>query len=150
MKVLLVVICIFFLNSVVALAAQDGNRGVGIIFGEPTGISGKLILTESNAIDAGVAWSFRRDGHLHIHADYLWQFPDALQASEQLTLFTGFGGRVSAGKGGGVIGLRLVGGTAWLPRNTPLEVFFEFAPILDLIPATEMSLNSGVGVRFFF
>lgn len=130
--------------------AQDGRHGVGMILGEPTGLSGKLMLSERNAIDAGLAWSFRRDGHIHLHADYLWQFSDVIRSSEQLTLFTGVGGRFAAGKGNGVVGLRLVGGLAWLPTNTPLEIFTEFAPILDVIPATELNANGGVGLRFYF
>ncbi len=130
--------------------AQEKRFGLGIIFGEPTGFSGKAMLSERNAIDAGVAWSFRSNGRFHLHADYLWQFPHTIKAPEQFTLFAGIGGRLAAGKGDGIFGIRIVGGVAWLPRNSPLEIFLEVAPILDMIPATELSANGGVGVRFFF
>ncbi len=136
--------------AVASHAAQEGRIGLGVIFGEPTGISGQLLTSERNAINAAVAWSFRRNGHFHFHADYLWQFPDIIRASEQFTLFAGIGGRLAAGRGGGVLGLRFVGGVSWLPQNSPLEVFLEVAPILNVLPATELDANGGVGLRFFF
>jgi hypothetical protein len=135
--------------ATVSLAAEK-QFGLGLIIGEPTGLSGKLRLSHYNSIDAGMAWSFRRSGHLHLHADYLWEFPDVIRASEEFTLFAGIGGRLTFGKREGVLGLRIVGGLAWLPRNSPLELFMEVAPILDIVPATDFSANGGIGVRFFF
>ena len=130
--------------------AQGKHFGLGVIFGEPTGISGKVMLSERNAVDAAVAWSFTRNGHFHVHADYLWLFPNTIQSSERFTLFAGIGGRLVAGRGDGILGLRIAAGLAWLPRSTPLEIFFEVAPIFDIIPATEFSANGGLGIRFYF
>jgi hypothetical protein len=49
------VLFIFGLFSLNLLAQADGF-GVGIILGEPTGLSGKYWLTEKTAVDAAVAW----------------------------------------------------------------------------------------------
>ena len=130
--------------------AQNSGFGIGVIVGEPTGISAKGWVSSLNAIDAGVAWSFRAKGSFHLHADYLWHFPNVIQASERFPLFAGIGGRFAAGKGNGIFGMRAVGGFAWWPRNVPLEVFVEFAPIFDIIPATELSAGGGLGIRYFF
>ena len=46
--------------------------GLGIIIGEPTGISMKYKLGGITAIDAGIAWSFGNNSGFHIHSDFLW------------------------------------------------------------------------------
>ncbi len=132
------------------LQAQDRGLGLGIILGEPTGLSGKAWTSSTNAIDAGLAWSFRGKGFFHVHADYLWHFPDAIRSSERFVPYAGVGGRFGAAKSDGIFGIRIVGGLAFWPRGVPLDVFVEFAPILDLIPATEMRANGGIGARFYF
>ena len=38
-------------------SAQDSGFGLGVILGEPTGISGKLWLGGKTAIDGATAWS---------------------------------------------------------------------------------------------
>lgn len=129
--------------------AQDRGFGIGAIFGEPTGVSAKAWLSGTNALDFGAAWSWARTGYFHLHVDYLWHFPSAIRVSERFVPYVGVGGRFGA-RTDAVLGARVVGGLAWWPRTVPLDVFVEIAPILDLAPATEMSLNGGIGVRFFF
>jgi len=129
--------------------AQDRGFGLGAIFGEPTGISGKYWVSRQNAIAGGLAWSFRGDGFLHVHADYVWHFPDAIRSSEKFPLYVGIGGRIRFDDPARV-GVRIPFGFAWWPRGVPLDIFLEIAPILDLAPATEFELNGGIGVRYFF
>jgi hypothetical protein len=145
-----VLLAILVACSITIAHAQEKKFGMGIIIGEPTGVSGKMWTSSDNALDAGLAYSFRRKGYVHIHADYLWHFPNAFQNSESLVPYAGLGGRLATGRGEGIFGARFVGGLAWYPRNAPFELFVEFVPILDLAPATEMSGNAGVGVRFIF
>ena len=52
-----------------AAEAQVEGLGIGIIVGEPTGICGKLWLSGRTAIDGAAAWSFNKNGNLHLHAD---------------------------------------------------------------------------------
>ena len=146
----MVEIFVFVLGMHAAACPQDKGFGLGILIGEPTGVSGKAWISHRNAIDAGVAWSFRHKGFIHLHADHLWHFPDIIQSSEQFTLYTGIGGRLGVGRGDGVFGVRIAGGLALWPSHAPIEIFLELAPILDLVPATELSANGGIGVRFFF
>jgi len=131
-------------------AAQDRGFGLGIILGEPTGISGKYWTSPRNAIDGGVAWSFRHRGFFHLHGDYLWHFMDAIKSTERFIPYVGVGGRLGAGRDDAVFGVRVSGGITFLPKGAPIDVFLEIAPILDLAPATELSANGGIGVRFFF
>jgi hypothetical protein len=132
-----------------SIRAQDKGFGAGIMAGSPTGLNGKLWVSQENAVDIGLAWSFADEGYLHIHGDYLWHFPHVIESSQPLLLYAGLGGRLGLGDDAR-IGVRIPGGIEWWPRSTPLDVFLELAPILDLTPKTEFSFNGVVGVRFFF
>ena len=131
--------------------AQNQGFGIGLILIEPTGVSAKGWVSENNALDLGLAWSFQKEGSFHAHADYLWHFPEVISSTEQFTLYTGIGARILARrKDNALLGVRVVGGLAYWPRGVPLDIFVEVAPIVDLAPATELSANGGIGVRFFF
>jgi hypothetical protein len=146
--VLALVVATFIISA--SARAQDRGFGLGLILGDPTGLSAKAWLSPANAVDIGMAWSFRSKGFLHIHADYLWHFTRAIQSQERFVLYTGIGGRLGVGDEKSRLGIRVVGGIAWWPRDVPLDVFLEIAPILDLAPATELSANGGIGARFYF
>lgn len=130
-------------------ASQDKGVGFGVILGEPTGISAKGWTSVQNAFDVGLAWSFRGEGSVHIHADYLWHFERVFQSSERFPLYVGIGGRLAT-RGETVFGVRVPLGIAWWPREAPIDVFLELVPIVDLAPETELSGNGGIGVRYFF
>jgi len=129
--------------------AQGKGFGAGAIFGEPTGVSLKYWLTRTTAVDAGLAWSFKSPGFFHIHADYLWHFRNEINSTEQFVPYLGVGGRIGFSSSTRV-GARMVGGIGWWPHNVPLDIFAEVAPILDLVPKTEFSLEGGIGLRYFF
>jgi len=130
--------------------AQDRGLGLGVIFGEPTGISGKYWISSRNAIDGGLAWSFRRSGYLHLHGDYLWHFTGVFPEAEGVVLYAGPGGRIGFAGTQSVVGIRMVGGAAYFLPKVPMDVFVEIAPVLDLLPETSGSLNGGIGIRYFF
>lgn len=150
MKHALILALLGFMAATQQSVAQDRGFGLGIILGEPTGLSGKAWLSERNAVDAGLAWSFRSKGFFHVHADYLWHFPEAIRSEERFVLYAGPGARLGAGRGSAIFGIRIVGGLAYWPRKAPFDVFLEVAPILDLAPATELRANGGIGARYFF
>lgn len=132
------------------MQAQDRGVGLGILAGQPTGISGKAWTGAANAVDFALSWGFRRTGYVQIHADYLWHFPNVIRSQERFVLYTGVGGRFGAPRDKGILGVRIPFGIAFWPRGVPLDVFFEVAPILDLVPATELTGHAGIGARYFF
>jgi len=147
--IVLVVCLVVLVRS--AAHSQERGFGLGIILGEPTGISMKGWVSESNAIDGGIAWSFRRETSLHIHADYLWHKFDVFETKESIPLYYGIGGRIKVGRHeDALLGARVVVGIGFLLRDAPIDFFFEVAPILDLVPSTEMSGNGGIGARYWF
>ena len=148
------VIGIMFAVSCASAWGQTGDTGVGIIAGEPTGLSVKHFIDQRAAVDAGLAWSFSEDGDLHVHADYLLHNRSFLQRelnvqTKRLSLYYGIGGRIRTDDDTRV-GVRFVLGTAYDFNVAPFDAFFELVPVMDLAPDTDLDLNAGLGFRFWF
>jgi hypothetical protein len=162
---------IFFLLAIVLstimistkpMVAQDRGFGLGIIIGEPTGLSAKLWTSKTTAFDFGLGVSVGGDrisysgnydngSRVHFHMDYLWHSFNAISSSESFPLYYGLGGRFNSGGGyDGSLGLRGVFGIAWFPHATPIDVFFELVPVLQLTSSLGFGIDAGFGVRFFF
>ncbi len=140
---------IFITTLSLSAFSQDRGLGVGVILGEPTGLSAKMWTGDNTAIDAAAAWSLAGQASLHVHADILLH-SFAIDVDEgELPLYFGIGGRVLISNDPGV-GVRVPFGMAYHFEDVPIELFLEVAPILDLLPATEFNMNSGLGVRYYF
>lgn len=139
-------------------SAAGGPFGLGVIVGEPTGITAKMYLDSEKryAADAGAAWSLSGDNELHLYGDYLFHeyslLHNALRVSKgKLPLYFGVGGRVKFRENkDDKVGIRIPVGSAYQFDGFPLEAFAEVVPILDLAPDTKLAWNGGVGIRFHF
>ncbi len=146
---------IIFLALSVILAcstvqAQDSGLGLGIIIGEPTGISGKLWTGYRTAIDGAVAWSFEKESSMHVHGDLLFHNFHVTKAHQgKFLTYYGIGGRVKF-EDDSKVGVRIPLGINYLFAKAPLDFFVEIVPILDLAPSTDFSLNGAIGIRYFF
>jgi hypothetical protein len=168
--------------SLLAIFAQSAqatevgyNRkfGLGVVIGAPTGLTGKVWVAPTNALDFGLGfygYGFanrcftdnngnvicERGGYnwATVNMDYLWQ-SNIVRGQAQLDWHVGAGGRLTwigncngdcARIGArGAIGLDLM-------FNNPsfLEVFFEIAPVFVLVPGLWLDIEGGLGVRFYF
>lgn len=146
---------IVFLGLTAVLAcgtvqAQESGFGLGVILGEPTGISGKLWMEKRKAIDGAVAWSFDKESALHLHADLLFHGRNIVKVEmSKLLFYYGIGGRIKF-EDKSKVGVRVPLGLNYIPSEVPLDVFLEIVPLLDLAPSTDFSLNAAIGVRYFF
>ena len=132
-----------------SLAASKGF-GVGVIVGEPTGVSVKNWMTTNTAFDAAAAWSFTTPESFQFHADHLWHKRNL--TSKNTPLFYGIGGRfkaINSGSENARLGVRFPLGVSYLFREAPFDVFLEVAPILDLVPSTDFTVNAAFGTRFY-
>lgn len=142
-------ICIVMLLSGSAFSQKDGV-GVGIIIGEPTGVSIKNWMTSTTAFDLGIAWSFTDNTDFHLHGDYLWHnFAVFSPKKGHMPFYYGIGARVKFSDKTR-FGIRGVAGIAYIFAATPIDLFLEVAPILDLTPGTDFSLNASIGARYYF
>ena len=132
--------------------SQDKGFGLGIILGEPTGVSAKNWMTNTTAIDAAIAWSFVDQGALHIHADYL--FHDfqliTLGGKGKLPLYYGVGARLKFGDNDTQFGIRIPVGIDYLFSDAPVDIFLEVVPMLNLAPTTKFQFNAAIGARYYF
>ena len=141
------------------ILAHGEGIGVGIIAGNPTGVSAKKWLTNNTAIDAAAAWSFNDRGAFQLHANYLWH-RDIPAISQhiygRLPFYVGLGGRVTFDEGNGKhggnnrAGVRVPLGVTYLFENAPLDLFIEVVPVLDVAPQTDFGLDAAAGIRFYF
>ncbi len=143
----LVIMLVLFLQPV---AADETGFGLGLILGAPTGLNFKCWMKNNTAIDGALAWSVGRDSKLYLHADYLLHRFDVFEVErDKMALYYGIGGRVKF-EDNGRVGIRIPIGVDYIFVNAPLDIFLELAPVLDLAPSTNLSLNGGVGIRLFF
>jgi len=149
MKKLVLILSMLVIFLPCAMLAKERSLGLGVIVGEPTGLSFKKWIGKNAAIDAAAAWSFIEDT-FHVHADYLWHNSNLFKAEKgRLLFYFGVGGRIST-EAEFRVGARVPVGLNYNFENSPLEVFAEIGPVLDLTPATEFKFTGGVGIRYFF
>lgn len=139
--------------------AQDRGFGIGIILGEPTGISAKTWLGHLSALDFAVAWSFEGRNSLTLHADYLNHNFRLIKVDKgQLPFYYGIGGRIKFRDDDNLpgqnddtrLGVRIPVGLTYMFENVNLDLFVEIVPLLELVPETDFDLNAAIGVRYFF
>jgi len=150
MKKIVSILFIVVLIIPIFSSAQDSGVGLGVILGDPSGVSFKGWTGGLSAVDIALAWSFEHEGAFHVHVDYLLHSFDLFNIEKgDLVLFYGVGGRLKAEKKSRV-GVRIPVGLTYLFENDPLEIFFELGPILDLAPRTDFRMTGGIGIRYYF
>lgn len=146
--------------------------GLGVVLGAPTGLSAKLWVAPTNALDFGLGFyggffnnCWRENGGTvcerggsnvtTFNMDYLWQ-SNIVRSTAQLDWHLGVGGRawfVGGNCSGDCVnvGARAPFGLDLMFNNPSfLEVFFEIAPVLYLIQGPALHIEGGLGVRFYF
>jgi hypothetical protein len=145
-----VLMLLISLISFSAIPAQDEGFGLGVILGEPTGISWKAWTGDRSAIDGAVAWSFEKEAAIHLHGDLLWHNFGPVKADRgEFNLYYGIGGRIKF-EDDSKLGVRVPLGLGYLFDAAPMDFFIEIVPILDLAPKTDFGLNAAMGARYFF
>ena len=139
---------------------DKGTLGVGIILGEPTGITAKLYLEDDRAVQAAVGAAFLGGG-LQLHGDYVFH-PIILQSRESFVLpvYIGPGVRLidytdgRDGKSAFALGARAVGGLLFDFKTVPLDAFIEVAGVLEYEfrdgAGFGINFNAGAGIRSSF
>ena len=145
--------------------SDKGVFGVGLIIGEPSGISCKLYLGEESntAIAAAAGFAFAANG-MHAHADFLWH-PWILSNADRFVLvgYFGVGARVLGhnrrfDNDDFHVGARGVVGVVFDFISLPLDAFAEAAGVMDYRTGggdpdhdnLGPSLNVSIGVRYYF
>lgn len=125
-----------------------GKTGLGVMIGEPTGITLKSWTSQNTAFDVGLAWSLSGNDDIYVHADHQWHKPLEVEKGN-LSFFYGIGARAIFSNDT-FLGARIPLGLSYLAPEAPLEFYLEVAPVINLIPDTDGDADGGIGVRYYF
>jgi len=151
------VMAVLLLAAASANAAPQEDFGIGLIVGEPTGLSLKYWLDDERAIDAAAAESFSENDSFQLHGDYLIHDYDLFGADE-LPFYCGLGARLKLKDDDGsgrnrrhdIFGIRIPLGITYIFEDAAVDLFFELVPVLDLSPEVELDIGAAAGIRFYF
>ena len=151
-------------NQPPGLGGSAEGFGVGLFVGGPTGLALAWRPGGPSYLQGVVGWSIP-DERLALSGDYVWTITELTGAAEPnlvFPIYVGLGGRVRIDGdddendkkdrdnwNGSYFGLRVPVGIAFTPRNTAIDVYFEIAPSINLLPDTDVDLDGGLGVRFY-
>ena len=166
-----------FIALATGLASAQNQResfGLGIILGNPSGLSAK-IPAGANSINAILGYNSYRDGwrdcdgpgnnnncynngdgSLYLGADYIFYNYNLIRVSKgRLPLYYGPGLNATfwdapSGEDGIRVGIRIAVGLEYQFASAPFDIFFEIAPGINVVPNTSGYVMAGIGTRFFF
>lgn len=153
---------LFALDAAGARAQSSGDFGLGIIIGDPTGVSGKYLLSPDHAIDGAVGFGIIGDENFQAHADFLWQFRVQTWRTAALDLYLGVGPKIGIREGGGgppgrpgrdeafLLGARGPFGVSVTFLEAPFDVFVEVAAGLWIIEDVDLHVDVAIGGRYWF
>lgn len=136
--------------------AQPQGVGLGLMGGDPNGLSLKVWTSPRVALDAGLGYSYWRGQALHVHGDVLWHSRSLTQSADgYLPLYIGLGARVKLADNAHEypdmrVGIRIPFGLEYVFASIPVGLFLELVPVIDLSPGRDFGGNSSVGFRYYF
>lgn len=141
----LVIISILFLTLLMPVALF-AEMGIGIVVGEPTGLTFK-----ADKLVIGIGWSFTStNDRIDATIDW-WLINDHL--FEMFDWYLGAGAKIglklNQDNDTFNIGLRIPIGIQWW-ASKELEIFVEISPGILLIPETKFDAGAGIGLRYYF
>jgi hypothetical protein len=135
-----------------------GVFGVGLIIGEPTGLSAKYWLGSARAVDFALGASFFTN--FRLHGTYLHHVN--VFDNQRAPLYYGIGASI-AGRSGRVaefgtdtrrdrigLGVRGAIGVSYLVPTAPFDAFIEFGSVLIVFPPAALDIDLSIGVRYYF
>ena len=160
-KLILGLACMGMLMGI-SSATTGGNFGLGIVLGNPSGISAKIASGPANSIDLVLGYDLNRDawrgkndccrdgGQLYAGADYVWYNYNLIHVSKgRLPLYYGPGINATLSNYS-TVGIRGVLGLEYQFADAPFHLFLEIGPGINVVPNTFINGSGGFGGRFFF
>lgn len=141
---------LFFLLFLLPNITFGQNYGLGFIFVEPTGITGKMWLAHRQSLSGAIGWASQKGNPFVLQFDYLPSHLHLLSdAYLQVNFYYGLGGRLLF-NGEAEGGFRFPLGLDFLAQNAPLNFFFEIVPILVISPEAKLTIKGAIGLRYVF
>lgn len=144
------------LSALAAGPASAGKNtqgfGLGLMAGEPSGLSAKIWTGKRTAFAGGLAWSTEDGTGGAAHVDYLWHVHDMRRTDRGiLPFYYGLGVRYRhQDDTDDNFGVRIPLGLAYMFGNSAFDIFFEIVPVIDFTPEQKFGANVAIGGRYFF
>ena len=142
-----------FLSS--RLIASGSKFGAGFILGSPSGLTGKLFISNAHAIDFGVGIV---SDDLYVYGDYLLHFSNVFPVAN-LAIYLGIGGgfhdyekehKFKEDEDENRLEVRGPLGLEYMIQKIPLGLFVEIVPAMRVVPDVDFGIRGGLGVRYYF
>lgn len=153
------VLIIFFLAIVMTQAQEQDTTvlaptprfEIGVLLGEPVGISAKFWHGTITATDVAAAWSFTENGLFEMYIDFLIH-PFNLRifgSGGNFPVYIGAGFAARVGNEW-FLGGRVPIGVEYIFNAVPFTLFAEVAPQWQFVPNDKFVLSGGAGIRIKF
>ena len=149
---LLLILCVLLIPTIVFADIRDKKIGAGLLIGEPTGFTFKSWISETEAVDASIAWSFNSNEKITLQVDLLRHKLNLISLNRgKVPLYYGLGSRLTVIEGSSsALGIRGVGGIEYIFDTVPVELFLEIGPVMQIVPGTVMDISGGFGIRYYY
>jgi hypothetical protein len=156
------IFCLALLVGFIAVRAQErgvdfGGRvaqprwEIGVVLGQPTGLSAKYWINSRSTIDGAVAYELRdEEDRVDLYADYQFNFLFLPVGQGVVPLYFGLGPFVELSTDEVALGARIPVGVQYFIPNARLSLFGELAPVLEVVPSSDVGIRGGVGIRLVF
>lgn len=130
----------------------EGQNGLGIVFGDPSGITYQRKLNQQQFADFYFAYTW--DDEWVFMGDYKLHLNGIFGESTPVVPYAGVGAflKIEDKKHNDdvALGVRVPLGVDWKIPQGPIVLFGELVPALRLIKSTDADFQAGIGGRFFF
>jgi hypothetical protein len=138
------------LVALLLLVNLSYGLGLGVMLGEPSGLSAKYWMSGKNAIAGGLAWSLgnsdSNSGYLHLHADYLIHNNNLINISgTTLPFYYGLGAGIGLANDF-YLGARIPVGVGYWFAGKKFDAFLELVPTVGLL-RVRLRRRRRVGLR---
>lgn len=140
-----------FASSYSHALPSAGQVGLGLIAGQPSGLSGRYVLNENSSIDGGLSWRLGEGSGVSFFADYLIDKPELVKTvKEQFPVHFGIGAAVGSYADTTIFAARIPGGISYFFREQPVQLFLELAGFFTLVPDMDFDIEGFLGARYYF
>ncbi len=130
---------------------QERKFGLGLILGQPTGVSAKYWMSSTTAFDFALGSGiFGDDDGFHFHVDYLWHSFDVIKSTERFPIYYGVGGSVNSDGENSLARARRHRRSRGCRTILPSTYFSNSPRRSGSAPSTDFVVEGGAGVRYFF
>ena len=148
---ILLALLAFAITPTLATAQAPEGFGIGIVVGEPSGITASLPIGATNSLNLTAGYGLsHHEANLTLLGNYVWHERELVTVDAgKVSLYYGPGVRVLLAEAAEV-GLGVTLGIDYLVETAPLQIYLEICPGINIVPNTNMNATAGLGARYFF